>query len=178
MFVRFGNVIGSRGSILPLFSAQLASGGPLTVTDPEVKRFFMTIPEASSLVLQAGGIGENCGAYLLDMGEEIKILDIAEEVIRINGYEPYKDVGIEFIGLRKGERMKEFLWTEEENPQKTSYEKLFSLTPLMSKNPISKLLDVLKPICYYTKEKPQLYRNAKHLYEILKKDYNELDENT
>lgn len=178
MFVRFGNVIGSRGSILPLFSAQLASGGPLTVTDPEVKRFFMTIPEASSLVLQAGGVGENCGAYLLDMGEEIKILDIAEEVIRINGYEPYKDVGIEFIGLRKGERMKEFLWTEEENPQKTSYEKLFSLTPLMSKNPISKLLDVLKPICYYTKEKPQLYRNAKHLYEILKKDYNELEENT
>jgi len=175
MFVRFGNVMGSRGSILPLFSAQLASGGPLTVTDPEVKRFFMTIPEASSLVLQAGGVGKNEGAYLLDMGEAIKILDIAEEVIRIQGYEPYKDVQIEFIGLRKGERMEEFLWTDAEAPEKTKYEKLLSLKPVAKASELTKLLDLLEPICMYKADKPELYRNQNALYKILKTHFQNLD---
>ena len=175
MFVRFGNVMGSRGSILPLFSAQLASGGPLTVTDPEVKRFFMTIPEASSLVLQAGGVGKNEGAYLLDMGEAIKILDIAEEVIRIQGYEPYKDVQIEFIGLRKGERMEEFLWTDAEEPEKTKYEKLLSLKPVAKASELTKLLDLLEPICMYKADKPELYRNQNALYKILKTHFQNLD---
>ncbi|MCM1321199.1 MAG: polysaccharide biosynthesis protein [Bacteroides sp.] len=127
MFVRFGNVLGSRGSIVPLFTEQLKNGGPLTVTDSEAKRFFMTIPEACSLVLMTGGVGENGVSYVLDMGDPIKISDIAEQIIRISGYEPYKDIDIQFIGLRNGERLDEPLWIPEENPEKTKYPKLLRL---------------------------------------------------
>ena len=88
MFVRFGNVLGSRGSILPLFQAQIKAGGPVTVTDPQMERYFMTIPEACSLVLEAGGVGKNAHSYLLDMGEPLKILDMAEQIIKFSGLEP------------------------------------------------------------------------------------------
>ena len=91
MFVRFGNVLGSRGSILPIFMEQIQNGGPVTVTDPAMERYFMTIPEACSLVLQTGGVGENGCSYLLDMGEPIKILTLAEQIIKFSGFEPYKE---------------------------------------------------------------------------------------
>ena len=169
MFVRFGNVIGSRGSILPLFTQQLKTGGPLTVTDPEVKRFFMTIPEACSLVLKTGGVGKNGISYLLDMGEPIKILDIAEQIIRISGFEPYKDIDIQFIGMRKGERMEEPLWTEQEDPQPTKYNKILQLKSDKENPPESyePLINKLYPICFKTKDYEDLYRNRDKLIEIL-----------
>ena len=169
MFVRFGNVIGSRGSILPLFTQQIKTGGPLTVTDPEVKRFFMTIPEACSLVLKTGGVGKNGISYLLDMGEPIKILDIAEQIIRISGFEPYKDIDIQFIGMRKGERMEEPLWTEQEDPQPTKYNKILQLKSDKENPPESyePLINKLYPICFKTKDYEDLYRNRDKLIEIL-----------
>lgn len=169
MFVRFGNVIGSRGSILPLFTEQLKTGGPLTVTDPEVQRFFMTIPEACSLVLKTGGVGKNGISYLLDMGEPIKIVDIAEQIIKISGFEPYKDIDIKFIGLRKGERLDEPLWTKEEDPQPTEHNKILQLKP-DTKNPpesYSELIEKLFPICFKTKNSEDLYRNRDILLQIL-----------
>ena len=102
MFVRFGNVLGSRGSILPIFMEQIQNGGPVTVTDPQMERYFMTIPEACSLVLQTGGVGTNGASYLLDMGEPIKILELAKQVIKFSGFTPDKEIKIQFIGARKG----------------------------------------------------------------------------
>ncbi len=169
MFVRFGNVIGSRGSILPLFNAQIKTGGPLTVTHPDMKRFFMTIPEACSLVLQSGGVGKNGTPYLLDMGEPIKILTLAEEVIRMYGFEPYKDVDIKFIGLRKGERMDEPLWTKEENPQKTDYNKILMLKNTGSLAHIHDILTELSPVCIYDETQKESYRDAELLKTIIKK---------
>lgn len=107
MFVRFGNVLGSRGSILPIFMEQIQNGGPVTVTDPQMERYFMTIPEACSLVLQTGGVGTNGASYLLDMGEPIKILELAKQVIKFSGFTPDKEIKIQFIGARKGERLEE-----------------------------------------------------------------------
>jgi FlaA1/EpsC-like NDP-sugar epimerase len=166
MFVRFGNVLGSRGSILPLFMEQLKTGGPLTITDPEVKRFFMTIPEACSLVLKTGGVGKNGIPYLLDMGEPIKIVDIARQIISFSGYEPEKDIKISFIGLRKGERIDEPLWTEEENPQPTEYSKIMQLnSPDPHSLPLDSLLEQLYPIC--CKKIDKNYRNKEELLSIL-----------
>ena len=130
MFVRFGNVLGSRGSILPLFMGQIKNGGPLTVTDENMERFFMTIPEACSLVLQSGGVGKNGACYLLDMGEPLKILDLAKQIIKFSGLEPYKDIDIKIVGARKGERLYEPLWLEEENPTATEYAKILQLKNL------------------------------------------------
>jgi FlaA1/EpsC-like NDP-sugar epimerase len=148
MFVRFGNVLGSRGSILPLFMEQIKNGGPVTVTDPSMERFFMTIPEACSLVLRTGGVGTNGSSYLLDMGSPVKIVDIAEQIIRFSGFEPYKDIDIKFIGARKGERSVEPLWLPEEAPKKTSYEKILQLKnmPYTEKHLLD-LLEKLRPIC-------------------------------
>src|SRR5574344_1905654 len=148
MFVRFGNVLGSRGSILPLFMEQIKNGGPVTVTDKSMEGFFMTIPEACSLVLQTGGVGRNGASYLLDMGEPIKIVDIAEQIIRFSGFEPYKDIDIKFIGARRGERMVEPLWLPEENPTPTEYQKLLVMKtmPPTTFN-LDELLEELRPIC-------------------------------
>ncbi|MBQ9629958.1 MAG: polysaccharide biosynthesis protein [Treponema sp.] len=168
MFVRFGNVLGSRGSILPLFMKQIKTGGPVTVTDKNMERYFMTIPEACSLVLKAGGVGKNGESYLLDMGEPIKILDIAEQIIRFSGFEPYKDIDIQFIGKRKGEREKERLWTKDESPKKTSYEKILLLSnnKFNSKN-LLELLEKLKMICEKDSKNPTLYRNKEKLLDVL-----------
>lgn len=169
MFVRFGNVMGSRGSILPLFAEQLKTGGPLTVTDANVKRYFMTIPEACSLVLQTGGVGENGKSYLLDMGEPIKILDLAEQIIKLNGFVPYKDIGISFIGLRRGERMDESLWTNEENPTPTQYDKILQLKN-DDESKLKKwdeLIKKLKPICFYDENFSEIYRNRDILIKML-----------
>src|SRR3972149_10117178 len=123
--VRFGNVLGSRGSVLPMFLEQLEYGGPLTVTHKEMQRYFMTIPEAVSLVLQASAMGNHGEVLVLDMGEPVKILTLAEELIRIHGMEPYKDINIEFIGLRPGEKLFEEILTAEEGTTASKHDKIF-----------------------------------------------------
>ena len=123
--VRFGNVLGSRGSVLPLFMEQLKYGGPLTVTHKDMQRYFMTIPEAVSLVLQASIIGKDGEVLVLDMGKPIRVLKLAEELINIHGLEPYKDIDIIFTGLRPGEKMFEEILTAEEGTVASKHEKVF-----------------------------------------------------
>lgn len=169
MFVRFGNVLGSRGSILPLFMEQIKNGGPVTVTSRNMERYFMTIPEACSLVLRTGGVGKNGESYLLDMGEPIKIADMAEDVIRYSGFEPYKDIDISFVGLRPGERESEPLWLAEEEPAATSYDKILRMKGMpWDSQTLKSLLDELRPICFGGGTAEE-YRNAKALVSCLKK---------
>jgi FlaA1/EpsC-like NDP-sugar epimerase len=123
--VRFGNVLGSRGSVLPLFLEQLKHGGPLTVTGREMQRYFMTIPEAVSLVLQASVLGNGGEVFVLDMGDPVRIVDIAEELIRLHGMDPYKDVDIQFIPPRPGEKLFEEILTAEEGTEASRHEKIF-----------------------------------------------------
>ena len=171
MFVRFGNVLGSRGSILPLFMEQIKNGGPVTVTSPDMERYFMTIPEACSLVLQTGGVGKNGESYLLDMGERIKIIELAEQIIRFSGLEPHKDIGITIVGKRKGERETEPLWLAEEEPKKTEYAKILRLKNLeFTHEYITALLAKLKPICTCSPDElpdAGIFRNKELLLEIL-----------
>ena len=171
MFVRFGNVLGSRGSILPLFQNQIKTGGPVLVTDEKMERYFMTIPEACSLVLQTGGVGKNGQSYLLDMGESIKIIDLAKQIIKFSGLEPYKDIDIKIVGARKGERLLEPLWLKEENPSLTEYPKILELNNIeYEEDRLDKLLKELKPICFFDESKKEYFRNKEKLLAILCKD--------
>ncbi|MDO4564087.1 MAG: nucleoside-diphosphate sugar epimerase/dehydratase [Clostridia bacterium] len=131
MTVRFGNVLGSHGSVIPLFERQIKAGGPVTVTHPEVTRYFMTIPEAAQLVLQAGSIGESGAIYVLDMGEPIRIIALAEKMIRFYGYEPGVNMEIEIVGLRPGEKMYEELLLDDESEcrETTSHGRIFKTHP-------------------------------------------------
>ncbi|OGU37336.1 MAG: hypothetical protein A2315_04475 [Ignavibacteria bacterium RIFOXYB2_FULL_35_12] len=132
--VRFGNVIGSRGSALPIFLNQLKNGGPITITHPEMKRYFMTIPEAVALVLQAAATGKNGDVFILDMGEPIKIVDLVEDLITLHNLIPNKDIKIEYTGMREGEKLVEEVLTAEEGVIPTSHEKIFKAKMISQHN--------------------------------------------
>jgi FlaA1/EpsC-like NDP-sugar epimerase len=141
MAVRFANVLGSDGSVVPLFKKQIAEGGPVTITHPEVTRYFMTITEACQLVLQAGAIGKGGEVMILDMGQPTRIKDLAEDLIRFSGYEPGRDIEIKYIGLRPGERLSEELLLDEESSTATRHEKIYIAN--LAKYDVDKFISIL-----------------------------------
>ena len=130
--VRFGNVLGSNASVVPIFKQQIAKGGPVTVTHPNAQRFFMSVSEAAGLILQAGAVGNGGETFVLDMGDPVKIVDLAETLITLSGLRPYQDIGITFIGLRPGEKLSEELQFDEEEVSPSEYEKLLVMKPSCS----------------------------------------------
>ena len=142
--VRFGNVLGSRGSAIPIFQSQIMNGGPVTVTHPEMMRYFMTIPEAASLVLQASALGKNGEIYILDMGEPVRVLDLVKDLIRLSGFEPDIDIPVVFSGIRPGEKLFEELMTSEERKGRTKHEKIFIAKPsIASRQTLDEALGLL-----------------------------------
>ncbi|MFW5848982.1 MAG: polysaccharide biosynthesis protein [Spirochaetota bacterium] len=168
MVVRFGNVLGSSGSIIPLFRSQILRGGPVTVTDPEITRYFMTISEAASLVLQAGGVGTTGELYTLDMGEPVRIRVLAEQMIRFYGFEPDDDIRIETIGLRPGEKLHERLYETGEQPEPTDHPRLNHVANARRLvSDLDRLLADLEPICFFRDDRSDDYRNRRLLRSLL-----------
>ncbi len=145
--VRFGNVLGSSGSVIPLFKKQIARGGPVTVTHPDIIRYFMTIEEAAGLVIQAGVMGQEGEIFILDMGEPVRIKDLAEDMIRLAGYEPHKDIEIHYIGLRPGEKLFEELLLAEEGVQPTRHKKIHIATSrFMNLNTLTEKISLIEKV--------------------------------
>ncbi|MCS6943762.1 MAG: polysaccharide biosynthesis protein [Geminocystis sp.] len=165
--VRFGNVLGSRGSLLPILSEQLKQGGPLTVTYPEMKRYFMTIPEAVSLVLQAATIGKPGEVLVLDMGEPVKIIELVEEFIRLHGLEPYKDIKIDIIGLRPGEKLFEELLTAEEGTISTRHERIF-IAKISEKHSIGEIENLVKEFAAAKTDEEAIALLKKHVRSFIR----------
>lgn len=155
--VRFGNVLGSNGSVIPLFKKQIEEGGPVTVTHKDIIRYFMTIPEAVSLVLQAGAYAKGGEIFILNMGEPVRILDLAENLIRLSGYVPYEDINIEFTGLRPGEKLFEEMLMDEEGLQETP----------------NRLIHIGKPIDF---DEELFRRQLDELYKIANSDSGQIKE--
>lgn len=164
MVVRFGNVLGSTGSIIPLFRKQIMRGGPVTLTHPDVTRYFMTISEAAALVLQAGGVGRPGELYILDMGEPVRIRDLAEQMIRFYGFEPEEDIRIDVVGLRPGEKMHERLYEDDERAEPTEHPRLNRVANAKQLvGDLPALLETLRPVCFFDPDRPDRYRRRRAL---------------
>jgi len=181
--VRFGNVLGSRGSVIPLFKKQIAQGGPITITHPDMKRYFMTIPEATQLVLQAGAMAKGGEVFVLDMGQPVKIVDMACDLIELSGLRPYTDIKIKFTGLRPGEKLFEELLTSEEGTSASQHEKIFianlkemevellqrGLLALRNVESEAKIIDILGEIVPTYKIERENYSNCLFTSEMVRK---------
>ncbi|MBN1412757.1 MAG: polysaccharide biosynthesis protein [Spirochaetales bacterium] len=169
LIVRFGNVLGSRGSILPIFTRQILKGGPVTVTHPQARRFFMTIPEAASLVLKTAGLGLEGEMFVLDMGKPINIKELAEQLIRFYGFTPDSEIKIKYTQLFPGEKLEERLFGDNEILEKTEFPKIFRLRrKSILETDINTILEKLRPIVFFNPSFPELFRNRKELKKILK----------
>ena len=173
--VRFGNVLGSRGSIMPVFKDQILAGGPVTVTHPDARRWFMTIPEAVSLVLKTAGLAEAGGLYMLDMGEPVRIVDFARQMIRFYGYDE-DIIPITFIGMRAGEKKAERLWSETECPRDTAYSRIMRVEfSGGTRETAEAVYRELEPIVKYDSRRPELFRNRHALRDLITRYFPDIE---